>query len=527
MNLMTNDFLKKYWHVLLYNLLILICFILGYGKFGNIIVDSFREAYIPEQIIRGQVLYKNIFSIYAPFAYLFNALLYLIFGIKLKLLYFAGLAGTLVITNLIFKIAKMFMNKNCALAIVLFFISASVLSPNVFNMFFPYSFGILYGLMFVLASLYCALKQKYPAAYLFSAFSVCSKYEFILLLPLLIYMSGKKDFWKNLIALIIPFIVVYAPIFISGATLEDLFVTLNWILTMSSSKTMYWFYSVTGLVFRPELIPVYLINLLKISIPVAIMYFIKSYLIIPFVFIYLYFFVSPEILVFAFPLILVLFALKYKTLSTNQKLVIMASLLISMKIFFALTLKSYGIYFIPFALIPIVILTPEKLKKSLIITLVLSSIVLGIQNTKALWSKKVKIQTERGVIYTEPYYGNTINELIRYIGKNSKDTVLVYPEGLVVNFLTGCPSDNKFYSLIPLYIETFGEDLIIKRLEIKKPKYIVISNYNTSDYYYAHFGGDYAGELYLYIINNYELKKQIKNEFYFQIYELKNSRPSP
>ena len=66
--------LKNNWQFILFNIIILLTFIIGYGHFGDIMVDSFREAYIPSEVVKGQVLYKNIFTIYAPFAYLFNAL---------------------------------------------------------------------------------------------------------------------------------------------------------------------------------------------------------------------------------------------------------------------------------------------------------------------------------------------------------------------------------------------------------------------------------------------------------------------
>ena len=97
---------------MLINFLILLAFILGYGRFGDINFDSFREAYIPAQIIKGQILYKNIFNIYAPFSYLFNALLFKIFGVKLSVLYFAGLFATAGITNFIYIISNKFFDKN-------------------------------------------------------------------------------------------------------------------------------------------------------------------------------------------------------------------------------------------------------------------------------------------------------------------------------------------------------------------------------------------------------------------------------
>ena len=94
----------------------------------------------------------------------------------------------------------------------------------------------------------------------------------------------------------------------------------------------------------------------------------------------------------------------------------------------------------------------------------------------------------------------------------------MYPEGLVVNVLTGRKSDDKFYSLIPLYVETFGEDIIIKRLELTKPECIVISNYDTSLYYYKEFGRDYGVKIKDYIKRNYRLDAVFSDGLSFEVY---------
>ena len=509
--------LKNNWQLILFNIIILLTFIIGYGHFGDIMVDSFREAYIPSEVIKGQVLYKNIFTIYAPFSYLFNALLFKIFGVHLSVLYFAGLFATFGILNFVFAIANRFMNKTYSLSIVLFIISVSVLSPNVFNFYFPYSYGILYGILFILASIYFALKDKFQLAYLMYSFAICSKYEFVLLLPLLLYVTRTKDLWKNILALILPFIITYAPLFIMGVRLEDIITSLQIILSMSSTKTLYWFYSVMGLTFRWELVPIYVMNFLKVFIPLLFMYYLRSWWLILLTTIYFYFIVTPELFIYAFPLILILLTRRFSTISNEKLFFILASLLISMKIFFAETFMSYGVFFIPFALISLFILIPPRFKKPLFIILLICALNFGIKNTVSLTHKNIKIKTEQGIIYT---YENSVKETVEYIKNNTKNTdrIIVYPECLAVNFMTGRKSDNKFYSLIPLYVETFGENIIIKRLELVKPEYIIISNYNTSNYYYSFFGQDYAGEIYNYILKNYTLQKEFGKKVMFLVY---------
>ena len=135
-------------------------------------------------------------------------------------------------------------------------------------------------------------------------------------------------------------------------------------------------------------------------------------------------------------------------------------------------------------------------------------------NSKVLLEKSYKIETPKGVIKTNPEYGGSFSETIKFFETLPEKTkVVVYPEGLAVNFLANRISDNKFYSLIPLYVETFGDNIIVKRLKISNPDYIVITDYNTSAYYYEKFGYDYAAGVFEYIKNNYKLVKTTDSNF--------------
>lgn len=520
---MIKNFCKNNWQIILCNFVLLLVFILGYGHFGDANIDSFREAYFPTQMLKGQVLYKNIFTIYAPLSYIINAILYFIFGVNLKVLYFAGFIASVGIINLTFMIAKLFMNRTYAMSIVLFLISVSVMSPNVFNFIFPYSYGILYGLLFVMVSVYFALKNKFTLAYLLYSLAICCKYEFIFLLPLLLYETRNKNLLKNLSALFAPIVLVFGVLIIQGVGIENLKATNQLILMMSSTKTLYWFYSVMGLIYRWELIPIYILNFIKVLVPFLFIYYFRSWWIIVLATIYFYFAANAEILIYAFPLILIMLIARRRDINGMQMFFVIASLLISIKIFFAETLLSYGVFFVPFALISIFILIPPRFKKSLFIILLICSFVFGLKNAKNLRVKNTKLQTERGVFCANSAYGDSINNLIKYIQNNTapSDRVVVYPEGLIINFLANRDSDNKFYSLIPLYVETFGEELITKRFDYIKPEYIVISNYNTSNYYYSYFGQDYAGSLYEYITKNYTLEKDIGKNLRFSVYKRK------
>ena len=518
-----KQFFKNNWQYFLFNTIILLIFTIFYGKFGDIIVDSFREAYIPEQVANGQILYKNIFSIYAPFAYLFNALIFKIFGSNLKVLYFLGLFFSIGIINITYLTSNLFLEKKYSFSIILLIISGAILSPNVFNYIFPYSYGILYGLFFILLSIYFLLKNKISLAFVFCALAISSKYEFLLFLPLLIFYTRKQNILKNISYLFLTFGLIFTPFLIQKVGLNNIVASFQIITNMTSTKTLYWFYSIMGLTFRIELIPIYLINFIKLLIPILFLYKFYNVYSIIITFVYFYFLVSPEIFLYIFPLILILFIVKFKKLNKNERFFIFASLLISTKVFFATTIQSYGTFFLPFAFISIYILCPQKIQKSLFIIFLALSLNFGINNIKQLNQKNYKIVTTKGIIYTSPYYGKSIDYMIKILKKNTKSTdkVIIYPECLSVNYLSDRNSDNKFYSLIPLYVETFGEDIITKRLSLTKPEYIIINNYDTSNYYYSLFGIDYAQNILKFINNNYKLKTKIGDNFVFTVFENK------
>lgn len=485
---MFQKLIKNHWQIILPQILTILVFIIFAGKFGDSVVDSYRELYIPQQMLQGKALYKDIFVIYPPFAYIINAFVLKIFG-NINSLIFTGLFATLGILFYTYKNAEIFLKKPYPLGICLFIISSLVLSPNVFNSFLPYSFGILYGILFTLISINFALKEKYPLSYLFCSFAVLCKYEFFLLLPLLIFWSKKIDWQKNIFAFITPLLLTCIILFLQGISLDSIRTEIDIIYTMSQAKTLHWFYSVMGLSFRSDHIPIYIINFIKFLIPIIWVRF-------------------QEIIIWAFPTILLLGIFRFKKLDTKERFFILVTLLISVKVFFALTLQSYGVYFIPFAITSLFILLPDKTKKIFFIFILIWTLIIAGLNAKALWGKN-----------------NDFNKVIEYIKTNTQenDRVVVYPECLKINVLSGRKSDNKFYSLIPLYVETFDEKIIIKRLNITKPEYIVINNYDTSSYYFKEFGVDYAQKIQEEIKKNYKLETSIKDKYDFKIYKLKNN----
>ena len=83
---MQNFFKKDIGIIFLLILLFLAIIPFFYLKQGLMLIDTGREFYIPQQMLEGNVLYKDIYNIYGALSYQINAVLMAIFGQKINVL---------------------------------------------------------------------------------------------------------------------------------------------------------------------------------------------------------------------------------------------------------------------------------------------------------------------------------------------------------------------------------------------------------------------------------------------------------
>ena len=139
-------------------IILILAIIPTYAHHGNLLIDCGREAYYPTQVLLGKVLYKDIFNIYGPFAYMLNALLFKVFSVNLNVLYLAGCTSAFLIVSLTYLISKQFLSRFLSLTIGVFTILIGVLNTNLFNFIFPYSYGMLYGIVAFLISIWLLIQ---------------------------------------------------------------------------------------------------------------------------------------------------------------------------------------------------------------------------------------------------------------------------------------------------------------------------------------------------------------------------------
>lgn len=523
-----------------------------YGHHGHLIMDCGREVYYPVQILDGKVLYKDLFNIYGPFSYMFNAFLFKLFSINLNTLYLAGCFSAVLIVTLIYKIAGKFLPEFLSFSIAFLTICTGVLNTNLFNLIFPYSYAMLYGTVAFLASFlfltrYVQNPEKTLNLYfsgLLAGLAVANKYDFLPYLFIFLFVAIKTDkisFKRSLLLLcsilFVP-VVCFSILFLQGLSSGDFISVLITLKSFAKSETLRYFYKTQGVYFHRYIPELFIYSILKIIIPLGLILIgfklKQKVLFIIFILSGLYFghkFINSVSLSFIPFLIFVLTVINFNKIKINPELLILAlsSILISFKSFWSLVFSSYGMFFGGFFIITFLGIVKKSIDEKKLsytgisIFILLIAFNLGIENFSKMKTREYPINSNFGTIYVEKILYSPTVELINFIKEKVKNTdeIVILPEGLVINFLTGRKSDDFYNSLIPLYWEVFGDEKLIQHFDKTKPEYIVFSNWENKDYYLKYICSDYAVSFCNFVAKNYHLNKTIEGDFRYLIYKKK------
>ena len=235
----------KYKKDLLYILFIFIFYIvsalfLGH-IYGSLYIDCGREAILPELVLKGKILYKDIFAMYNPLSYQINAILYFIFGSSLKTLYGAAYVNAFVMLIGLYLICRRFINEYFSFVITLLIASVYVFGcTGLCSYLFPYSFAFTYALTcFIYSVLFCLLYMEKDNKYFLYLSSVllglsfANKPEFsICIIPLifLIRKDSSKTLLQILTLFVLPVIFSYSILFLQGFSIDDLIKYFDFII---------------------------------------------------------------------------------------------------------------------------------------------------------------------------------------------------------------------------------------------------------------------------------------------------------
>ena len=148
------------------------------------------------------------------------------------------------------------------------------------------------------------------------------------------------------------------------------------------------------------------------------------------------------------------------------------------------------------------------------------SLWFAIFSIKQLPFLQYKIQTPYGSIYTTEEYGKPVDEILNLINSNNAQKMTVFPEGLIINFLSKNSriSDDYYNSLLPLYTETFGEQTLIKHFSENQPDYIILTNQSMQDYNNGSICKDYALDFCASVYKNYKPEKAFGKDLRFFVF---------
>lgn len=560
---MKKDYVDLKYLILVWSILA-IAIVGTYAHHGHFLYDCGREAYYPMQILKGNVLYKDIFNLYGPFAYMYNALLYKIFGVNLNVLYISGCISSFFIASLTYLISRLFLSRVLSFSISFFTIAVGVINLSLFNLIFPYSYGMLYGLVAFMFSVWFLLNYQKKSenisllylSSLFAGICVANKYEFWAYSLIIIYAALKikrlnfKEYFLTLISFLTIPALCFGILFLQGLKINDLITTAVIIKKTLQSDSLKYFYSKHG-VFPSRLGLLSILNNGLVTLGTFFMFifgFINIYkptyskkilgLVAIFISIsVLAFFANPELLIFI-PALLILFLIfKYKQIFQNDAifLLCLSALALSLKNFFGIITLTYGLFYISFLLLTTLVLcfsyfklfeSKDKIVSIYLIILSLVFTYVDLSYTTADFkTKNYPLVSEKGDYYLDEAGTNVLYELFEYIKNNSQpsDKVVVMPEGTFVNFLTDRESDDYYNLLTPVAFDVFGEKAIIERFTKTKPELIIMhDNPMSTDYKFNNICVDYAFEFCSYIKRNYSMQTNIGvSNFNFFVYKKK------
>ena len=104
-----------------------------------------------------------------------------------------------------------------------------------------------------------------------------------------------------------------------------------------------------------------------------------------------------------------------------------------------------------------------------------------------------------------------VASLVDWVDANlsSQATLLVLPEGVMVNYLTRRINPTRHINFAPPEIMIFGEERILEDLRAQPPDYVALVHRETHEYGLPLFGTDYAPRLLEWVREDYELVARV------------------
>ncbi len=104
-----------------------------------------------------------------------------------------------------------------------------------------------------------------------------------------------------------------------------------------------------------------------------------------------------------------------------------------------------------------------------------------------------------------------LSQTLEFIGviMRPDETFVVFPEGVMLNYLSRRPNPTKYISFMPAELALFGEKSMLDALQENPPDHVLILSRGMREYGYLGFGADYCLEITGWMNDNYSKFKYL------------------
>jgi hypothetical protein len=112
-------------------------------------------------------------------------------------------------------------------------------------------------------------------------------------------------------------------------------------------------------------------------------------------------------------------------------------------------------------------------------------------------TKTVPLGREGDHIYAQADRGHALNTLLGKVDASlgPEQTLLMLPEGVLVNYLSRRASSTRYFNFVPADIVMFGEQEMLSALEAQPADFVALVANSAGDYGLTGFGIDYGMQL--------------------------------
>jgi hypothetical protein len=535
-----------------------------WARWGDIQIDCGRELYVPSEILRGKLLYRDIWYPYGPLAPYVEAIFLFLFGHSLNAFYVFGLAVAIACALLLLDLGTMLEGRAAGLtaALALLFVG---FSPGLFNYVFPYSYAATIGLTlslicasFTLRHVFGLWRYSLILAGIASSLALLCKLEFGMACYLMLgfvlvaetALQGRMRPILHGAAACAPGIALWVAIYgwffwtLTPAYMMD----ANWVGMPGTSGKAYTdhLYTHIGHRFVPHEMAVlamfaalslmlwfllakasrgvrYAALAIMVAITVAhrfgaLDFLTRTVMTVIVVFPAGMFFIGGGFVGYT------IYELKQS--GDRGRLADAAfgilALFPALRVIAGIKPLGYSIYYaMPLFLVFVIAisrcikaatpqLSDDRQRRLVNFLLAAEAVMLAMICIPQANQRPATLQTSWGDIHLEPEDASVAQQILAFISEQKRQgrTVAVLPEAPILYALTGTEAPSRWYTLLPGFVSLAQEDTYISDLNLASPDYILLTARKTHEYGADYFGIDYNQKIYYWIESNYRVAGQ-------------------